>query len=364
MTLSLYLARRFGVTFAAVGGVFMGLLFLIEMVEQVRRLSGTGAGLAAIAGVAALRVPQGFYQILPLVTILAALTLFLTLSRQSELVVARGAGRSSLRLVAAPALVAFGIGIAALAVLNPIVAATSERMREATARITGREAGQISVSAEGLWLRDAPGGAQVVLHATRAAAGGTALEGVTFLFFAPGGGPVRRVAGARATLGDGVWTVEAARDWDLTAANPEAAAIRHDRLALPTTLTAGSIRESFAAPAAIAIWDLPEFIASLERAGFSARAHRVWLQMELSMPVLLAAMMILGAAFGMRHARAGGAGVMVLGAVLTGFALHFMRNFAQILGDGGQIAIPLAAWSAPVAAMLGALGLVLIMEER
>ena len=54
---------------------------------------------------------------------------------------------------------------------------------------------------------------------------------------------------------------------------------------------------------------------------------------------------------------------MVLLAVISGFAIFLLRNFAQVLGENGQIPVLIAAWSAPVAAALLSLSLVLHLED-
>ncbi len=128
-------------------------------------------------------------------------------------------------------------------------------------------------------------------------------------------------------------------------------------------LTRDRIRDSFGEPSAVSIWDLPAFIASLDAAGFSAKRHRVWFQMELAQPLLLAGMVLLAAGFTMRHTRFGRTGTMVLSAVLSGFAIFFLRNFAQVLGESGQIPVMLAAWFPPVATILLSLGLLLHLED-
>jgi len=74
-------------------------------------------------------------------------------------------------------------------------------------------------------------------------------------------------------------------------------------------------------------------------------------------------MVLVAASFTMRHTRFGGTGVAVLSAVLLGFTLYFIRNFAQILGENGQIPVTLAAWAPPVAAILLATGLLLHAED-
>ena len=59
--------------------------------------------------------------------------------------------------------------------------------------------------------------------------------------------------------------------------------------------------------------------------------------MELALPVFLAAMVLIGAVFTLRHRRAGRTGLMVLMAVLVSFGVYFLRNFAQVLGESGEI---------------------------
>jgi lipopolysaccharide export system permease protein len=182
--------------------------------------------------------------------------------------------------------------------------------------------------------------------------------------FADGGLPVTRTEAATARLEPGAWVLDGARQWDLTAANPgQTAGPEGYGLRLPSDLTADTIRDSFGAAQAVAIWDLPAFIAGLERAGFTARAYKVWYQMELALPLLLAAMVLVAAGFTMRHARSGGTGRMVMLALAAGFFIFFLRNFAQVLGENGQIPILMAAWTPPVAASLMALGLLLHLED-
>ena len=127
MTLSLYIARRFLGTVGRVFLVFFGILMLIDMIEQLRRFSDAGIGLGDAAVMSLLNVPQTLYRILPLIMVMAAIAMFLGLARSSELVVVRAAGRSGLRFLMTPLLVAVALGGLTVALFNPLVAATSCR---------------------------------------------------------------------------------------------------------------------------------------------------------------------------------------------------------------------------------------------
>ena len=364
MKLSLYIARRFLGTVGRVFLIFFAILMLVDVIEQLRRFSGAGIGLAGAAEMSLLSVPQTLYRILPLIVIMGSIAMFLGLARSSELVVVRAAGRSGLRFLLTPLLASLALGMLAVALFNPLVAATSKAYDDRRAELSQGGRSVLSVADTGLWLRQGSQDGQTVIQAARANLDGTELFGVSFLGFDAEGQPVKRVEAETAKLIAGAWELTGTKTWDLTAPNPELSARREaGPVALASDLTPERIRDSFGTPSAIGFWDLPTYIADLERAGFSARAYRLWYQMELALPLLMSAMVLVAAGFTMRHVRFGGTGRMVLFALLAGFGFYFLRNFAQALGDSGQIPVVLAAWSPPVAAMMLSLGLLLHLED-
>nr|WP_154337257.1 LPS export ABC transporter permease LptG [Paracoccus sp. S-4012] len=348
-----------------VGIGFVAILFFVELVEQVRRFGGAGVGLGGAAALSALLVPGTFYTILPLIVLLAGMGMFLALSRSSELVAIRASGRSALRFLAAPSAVAVLVGLLAVAFLNPIVAATVQRYGDAADALDRGRAQTVSVAEDSLWLRQAlgDGGGQVVIRAERASRDATTLYDATFLVFDAQAGPLRRLIAREARLVPGAWQLADVKVWPLAQPNPEAVATTAPTLELPSDLTAERIRDAFGAPEAVPIWQLPQFIAGMERAGFSAQRHRVWLHTELARPALLAAMVLIAAAFTMHHVRGQRTGGLILAAFAAGLGLFFLRHFAQVLGDNGDIPPALAAWVPPAAGTLLALGRLLRLED-
>ncbi|MGH1413246.1 MAG: LPS export ABC transporter permease LptG [Pelagimonas sp.] len=363
MTLHIYYARRFLVFFLSVLTVLALFQALLDLIEELRFLD-EGASFAQVVQLVGLKLPDGLYQIMPLVVILATVAMFIGMSRSSELVVTRAVGRSGMAVLAAPVIVAFFVGALLTAMMNPIVAATSKHYIDMTESFENGGQSVVSIGPEGLWLRQGGPQGQAVIRASRANAEATELYDVSIVSYAPDGGPAQRITARQANLTDGAWLLIDAKAWPLTAGlNPEANAKEHNTLHLTSTLTPDSIRDRFGKPSAVAIWDLPTFISDLEIAGFSARRHIVWFNMELARPLFLVAMVLVGAAFTMRPARLGKTGVSVLSAVMLGFGLYYVRNFAQILGESGQLSPLIAAWVPPVASILLALGLVLHMED-
>ena len=139
MILHLYIARRLLRALGIVTAVFIAILLPIDLAEQLRRI-GPELCFGPVFELAMLNLPRTLYQLVPLFVLLATLLLFLGLARSSELVVIRASGRSALRAVASPMIVAAGFGAMAVAVLNPIVATTSQQYAMKTAQIEGAHA--------------------------------------------------------------------------------------------------------------------------------------------------------------------------------------------------------------------------------
>ncbi|SFI76759.1 LPS export ABC transporter permease LptG [Albimonas pacifica] len=388
-TLSLYVMRRFVGAFTAAFAAVLLLVVLVDLVEQMRRSAGTATNFSQVLELSLLHAPSLMMEILPFLTLIAALTCFARLARSSELVVTRAAGVSVWRLIA-PAVAAAALGgVLAFSVLDPLSAGLLQRFERQEARWIKDRASLLSVSGNGLWLRQAGGEGQTVVHAQRANGDGTQLWRVSLFRFAEGDRLAARVEAARAVLEPGRWVLYDVREWDLAqptarsspeggtppAGETDAQAQAElgvapamgwtdlEQLTLPTELTRAQILESFASPGTISFWALPGFIKGLEAAGVSAARHRMHWQAQLALPLLLPAMVLIGAAFSMRHVRFGGLGLMALGAIGTGLAYFFLANVTQAFGGSGAIAAPLAAWIPPVAMTLFALGLLLHLED-
>jgi len=364
MRLYFYFARRFAVRLFYLAAIFFILAVFVEMVEVLRIFDSGSVGFLETVKLTALRVPSSLYSIFPLVVLLATLVLFLNLAKSSELVVARAAGRSAMRVLVAPVIVTFLVGALAVAVFNPIATATSNQYDFLKKQHTKGNQPVLSLGPDGLWLRQGSDTGQTVIHAARANFDGSRLFDVTFFGFDENSLTRFRIAAAEAQLQTGYWLAKNTKRWRFeNDQNSELSAVVAPTLQIPTELTGEQIRNGFGAPSTIAIWDLPTFIEQLDRAGFSSRRYKIQLQTQFALPFLLVMMVLVGAVFTMGHTRFARTGTMVLSAIAMGFGLFFIRNLASILGDNGQIPMLLAAWAPPAAGIMLTLGLLLHMED-
>lgn len=363
--LNLYILRRHLAGLAMALGAALILVMIGDLVELSGESIADAAQPAPVITMALLHAPSVLSDTLPFIMLLGSLTAFLRLARSSELVVVRAAGQSVWRIVRMPIACAVVLGTLAFAVWNPIAAASLSRYEVLQTRyFEGRES-LLSLSAEGLWLRQSSAEGQTVINATRASPDGQELTGVLIFEFDKDGVLARRMSARRAELTEGAWQVEQARIWNIDGQGEYAMVRGRDveRVLVETDLTSDRILESFADPRALSFWDLGAFIQTLEESGFSSVSHRLYRQTELAKPLMFAAMVLLAAGFSMRHVRFGSTGVRVLLCVISGFAIFFLSDFTQALGSAGTIPVIVAAWVPPVAALLLATSLLLHLED-
>ena len=75
---------------------------------------------------------------------------------------------------------------------------------------------------------------------------------------------------------------------------------------------------------------------------------------HLALPLMLAAVVILAATFSLRPIRRGGAALLLVSGIGTGFLLYFLSDVVYALGVSSKLPVVLAAWSpALITAFLG-----------
>lgn len=348
-TLSGYIARQFTVWFLSFLFGLVGVIVLVSAVDLLDRLASKDASLGVVLKMVLLKLPFLSQEVMPFTILFAGLACFWRLTRSHELVVTRAAGISVWQALIPVISVSLLVGTITVTVLNPVAAVLLGRFEQLEAKYIRNQASTLSVSRNGLWLRQADEGGQSVIHARRATDDSMTLHDVIVFRFAEGDRFIGRIDAERAVLLPGFWQLQNA--WQSSPGNRTQFS---DEFEILTELTREKIMDSFAPPETISFWNLPDFIELLENAGFSAIHHKLQLHRLLATPLLLAAIVLLAASFSLRPQRRGRVGLVILGGVLTGFLLYFISNFVFALGLSGKIPVILAAWTpAGVATLLG-----------
>lgn len=358
-TLSRYIGRLFLVWFGGVFLALIGVTFILDAVELMRRAAAKAhATLDVVIQMALLKLPLMAQELLPFAILFGGMFVFARLTRNRELVVARAAGVSVWQFLLPALAVALLVGLFNVGVFSPFASATTSQFERLESKYLRGRSSLLAVSETGLWLRQGGNGSQSVVHAQRVLPNSMDLQDVIIFQFEENDAFAARIDAARARLGDGHWALTNA--W-LTGPDKPPVFKEHHRV--PTNLTLADIQDSFAPPETMSFWDLPNFIEVLESAGFSALHHRLYWQSLLASPFLLCAMVLIAATFTVRLTRRGGTTLIVAGGVFAGFLLYFVSDVVYALGMSASIPVTLAAWTpVAVSTMLG-LAMLLHLED-
>lgn len=357
-TISAYIARQFAVRFLTLFLAIAAIIMLVTTVDQLDRLATRGAPLLKVVEISFYKLPYLVQEVMPFSVLFAAMATFWRLTRMNELVVVRSAGVSVWQFLLPVVAVAMVIGAINISALNPLASVLLFKHEQLQSEYSSSSASTLAVSGSGLWLRQSEGDGNSVIHAKRVSEEAMRLHDVIIFRFESADEFTSRIDAKRAELEDGVW-----RLYEAWTTRPGEESKFVESMEVPTELTPEKIHNSFAPPETISFWSLPDFIALLEDAGFSANPHKLQFHRLLALPVLLAAMILIAATFSLRQHRQGGVALMVLSGVLAGFLIYVVSNVVFALGISGKIPVVLAAWTPAGASLVLGVTALLYMED-
>lgn len=360
-TLSFYIGRQFLGAFLSVLAIFLALILLLDVIELLRRAASKDAiTFAALIEMALLKLPYMAQKVFPFAVLFGGMMTYWRLSRSHELEVTRAAGVSAWQFLLPALVLALALGAFQISTFNPLASITLARFELLEARSFKGQANTLAISENGLWLRQHGEEGASVIHARSVLQYGKNVElhDVTVFRYKGKDRFSYQINAEKAKLRKGYWQLE--NVWVL---KPEASPAFLQRDELPTDLTLTRIQNNFAPPETMSFWDLPDFIKTLEKAGFSATHHRLHWHSLLAAPLLMAAMVLIAATFTLRHARRSGTLYVIAGGVMSGFILYFVTDLVLALGASDSIPVVLAAWTPSGVASLLGVAMLLHLED-
>ena len=338
----------FALVFCAVSGV-IGLFSVISNSQSFASHPGS-VPLRIFLEFALVDIFRALDTTLPLCVLLAGVLTFWKLSRTSELTVIRGAGLSVWSFVAPAAYLCVFLGLLNMSVLNPIGAAMRRRVQRLSYKYEISRANPMLFSQSGLWLKEKSELTQSFIYAEYVRKDGAELSARNLTIFTTDlqSHFLKRIEAESAILRNKGLELSHVKMVD-----PRLFEERFESYSYPTSLTVDKIEENSSDPDNFSFWELPGFISFFEESGFSARKHRAYFYLLLSMPALLCAMLFVATVFSISPGRGRTHLVLKLsGGVLCGFGVFFVDQVVRAMGTSGRVPLLLSNISVPLVAML------------
>lgn len=357
-TLRYYIGRRFAVMIAGALVVCMTLVFLVDMLELMRRArtakSLSGADLLWLGF---LRLHAFTEILIPFAVLVGSIGALMSLSRRSELAVMRAGGMSVWQVLRPGITVALLVGVLAVAVYNPLSALALAKADKIMADAFGRDSGLLSTGA-GNWLRQEGRDGASVMTASVVAEQGLTLGGVTVFLYDPEHRLSETVIAQRAVLRDGYWDLERG---SIARAGEEP--VKFLEYKLSTALDRSRVRNALGSVQSVSIFDLPDVIALAEANRLPVARFAVQFELLKSRPFLLATMVLLAATVSLRSFRQGGIQTMVSAGIIGGVGFFLLTEVSRQIGLSGLVSAAFSVWAPVVIASSFAVVVLLNQED-
>jgi lipopolysaccharide export system permease protein len=360
-TLLLYIGRSYLKALLGATLIVSSLLFLFDIIEITRRTGSQTIGIDLVMEMALYRLPMALQSSLPFVFMGGAVLVFWRFARSSELVVFRSIGMSVWKFLSPIMIVVVVLGVMNVTLFNPFAASMYSKFERMEANLETSVNSPLAFDDGGLWLRESREDGQVVMHAEQVRQVDSALrmKDVTILRLGLDGRFRERVDASAAGLEKGSLLLS-----DATVTRPGRKGEHFDTLVEPSNLTLPKIRDSFSPPETVSFWDLPDFIRFFDAAGFSSHAHRLQWHALLASPVLLVAMVLMGAVFSLKPSQRSVNWLFrIVGVVAAGFAVFFFSKITFTLGLAETLPVSMAAWSPTLVTTFVALAILFHLED-
>lgn len=358
-----YLFREIvkGIVLAA--SIVGSLVFVVDYVELSRRMDAQPeVNSIQVLQLTFLKMPGMIEQTLPFIVLFGVMWVMFRLNRRSELVAMRAASMSAWQFAMPSVLIALILGILATTVLNPLAANMNAQFERERITLLEAEESKDEGSGKAIWFREATDNGIVVIRAGNVIAQTRTLYDLSFFYYTlrADGTPVfqHRINAKRGILQPGFWQLENADD-----VSKEKDPRHFNTLALTTKIAPSALLGDSVRASSLSIYALPDMIAESKKAGFGTRRYRLQLHQLLSLPLTLAAMALIGAAFSFKLVRLGGTLRLALTAGAAGFALYFASDILQTLGATQVLPPMVAIWAAPVFVFFAGLARITILED-
>ena len=361
----LYFIYLFQRTLFGVIGLFAVIWLLVvsvDLVEAMREVGKVdGAGFSEAVRMTLYRTPQLILTLSPFVFLFGTLWAFGQMAKSSEIAVMRSAGLSVWRLVSAPVLLSVIAGLLTVVLFDPVAADLAGRAQFIKNDMRGKQANMLEPFRDGIWLRQVSGNVAALIRADSYEPDTQTLNGITVwqrtadegVFIDRWDAPSGVVRPAGFTLKDARRTSLERR---VEPVLPEQA--------FPISIDLRSLREDVAKPEALSVWELPSFTRIMSSAGMSTVEYQLRLHDLWSLPIRLAAMVLIACAFALSmNARAGGTAALMGIGIAAGFALFILSELSTAIARAGIVPIPMAAWTPSALAVVFAVTLLLYRED-
>jgi lipopolysaccharide export system permease protein len=342
--LTRYITREFAKLFSLCLTTCVTLFFVIDFsVQFMENLEKYNPPLLLSLAACLYKLPQMFYWLFPVATLLATFLTLALFARNNEITAMKSSGISVYSIVT-PLLV-MSVCVMLIAFCNQELAlpSTSQKAKYIENIQIKQKKGRRLLKQDRFWYRteDAICNIELFEHNTNT------LYGITVFYFSEGFTLARRLDARRGTWINGQWHFFDVVTRTFTPDGMQSVETAAAKI-MPLKETPEDFKLARREPEEMSFLELKEYIAKIQKAGYKVPEYIPYLHAKISFPFTCIIMPIIAIPFALRIGRGGGIPRGIGASIIIGFSYFILYNFGISLGKGGVLFPLLSAWAANI----------------
>ena len=341
-TLINYLIKEFSLSLFIFFSIFLSLIILSSYIEEIfffreKQISGNLFIKTFILSL--IKTPTLIINMSPFIFLFSGIFFYVKLLRSNEITPLSLSGFSKNFVIIIPAIYAFLLGFFIILFLTPISSSLSRYYETVKQNYSGND-NLLVMSNTGLWVKEKKNKETIIIRADKIIDQDFKnLKNITIYKFSNDGDLQKRIDAKKAEVQSGYWALNDVKILDQNNTNKI-----EKKLSFETNISLNNLRNFFSNSDTLSIWNINDEIKQIKERGYYGQELIITFNKYLSLPFLLASMVILATFFTIKNGYQFNNFIYAFFGVMTGIFIYFLSDLSIAIGKSGKIPLIMSVW--------------------
>ncbi|MDC1148856.1 LptF/LptG family permease [Pelagibacteraceae bacterium] len=337
-----YLIKEFSLSLFIFFSIFLSLIVLSSYIEEIfffreKQISGNLFIKTFILSI--IKTPTLIINMSPFIFLFSGIFFYVKLLRSNEITPFSLSGFSKNFVTLIPAAYSFLLGVFIILFLTPVSSSLSRYYETVKKNYSGND-NLLVMSNTGLWVKEKKNNETIIIRADKIIDQNFKnLKNITIYKFSNNGDLVKRIDTKKAEVKKNNWVLDNAKTID------QDNIIKEEKKSnFETSISLNNLKNFFSNSETLSIWNINDEINQIKELGYYGQELIITLNKYLSLPFLLASMVILATFFTIKIGYQFNNFIYAFFGVITGIFIYFLSDLSIAIGKSGKIPLVMSVW--------------------
>ena len=354
-TYQIYIIKNFLKHFLIISFVFVGLIFLMNILEEIKYFSKFETGLYYPIILTLLNLPSVLFEIFPFIFLITAQFFFLNLFEKDELIVFKNSGLSNIKILSILIIVSAIMGILLITIYYTFSSSLKHNYLNIKSQFTKDNKYLALVNENGLWVKEKIDGHTNIING--AVLENNILKDVTISQLDENYNLKKMIVAKAVNINENNWIL-----YKVLLFKENSPLEKYDTLEYFSNFNINKISNTYSNLSSRNILGLIDTLKDYESLGFSTLEIKSYLHQIFSYPIYLTIMTMAGTIlmFNIKRTKV----YLIIGGLLFSVMFYYIYYFSKILGINEKVPVVLSAWLPHFLLLLICLNGVIRLNEK